>query len=74
MYNKRIKIVFYELCLINFLFFLRWCVIYQILSKMQKINCYKKSQLPNSNKKDHTLKKLRLIRERLNKGTCVVNL
>jgi len=36
MFNQRTKIVFYELCLINFLFFLRWCRIYQILPKMKK--------------------------------------
>jgi len=41
MCNKRTKILFYELCLINF--FLRWCPIYQILLKMQKIKCYTKS-------------------------------
>jgi len=43
MYNKWTKILFYELCLINFLFFLKRCTIYQILRKMQKIYCYTKS-------------------------------
>jgi len=37
MNTKRTKIVFYELCLINFLFFLRWRSIYQILPKKCKI-------------------------------------
>ena len=47
----------------------------QILPKMQKINCYIKSELPSSNKQDHAFKKLkRLTRERLNKVTFLFNL
>jgi len=36
MYNKQTKITFCELCLVNFLFLLRCCPIYQISPKMQK--------------------------------------
>jgi len=45
--------------LINFLSFLRWCLSYQILPEMQKMKCFKKSQLPNGNKQGHPFKKWR---------------
>jgi len=59
MYNKRTKIVFYELCLINFLFFLRWRRIYQILLKMQKNNMLYKIITAKGNKQDSCPQKIK---------------
>ena len=68
MYNKQTKITFCELCLVNFLFLLRCCPIYQISRKMQKIKFYIISELPSGNKQDHAFKNLEINQGKMKQG------